>query len=77
MYKCDNCKEVSNPGESLNKVVVETRQVVYENKVEKGKGVDKTIKEFITNGTEIVKEEKWCGECYERQEKNKKVIEIN
>ncbi len=51
-YRCEECGKVSKPGEKQNRIVVETREVDYEQK------------DFTrTKGWEIVREIKVCDKC--------------
>lgn len=53
MYYCDGCKQFSRPGEPLNLVVAEKRDMEYTNDHKK------------TRGWEIVREERLCPRCSE------------
>ena len=64
MFKCNNCGKSSKPGERPIKRTVESREVVYNNRVKKVDDDDAvTIREFDTNGHEIVKEVSICAKC--------------
>jgi hypothetical protein len=71
MFKCQSCRKVSQPRESQNTIVVETRPVVYTRLVqsavvhEDGQ-VSPAIEETIGHGSEIVREIKVCGTCAAR-----------
>jgi len=58
MFICDYCHKCSKSGEPCNKVVTEIRNRVYKN--------DEGI--IIGKGWEIVKEEKRCNNCKDKQE---------
>jgi hypothetical protein len=57
MYICADCSEVSNPGEKLNKVTLQTRRAVYK---------DITGRQ-ISEGNEIVKEIGVCTSCFDER----------
>jgi len=60
MYKCQECGKISKAGETVNKIVTETRKKEYEFEIQKGRNtITKTSK-----GSEIVKEIEVCEECY-------------
>jgi hypothetical protein len=65
MFKCSNCKCQSQPREKENKVVVQSRKVVYDYKKDvvddKGRFVEK---DFQSIGSEIIKEASVCDSCF-------------
>ena len=61
MYRCQKCNNLSTAKEKQNKLVVETRNVSYTNKVI----VNEKPKEIQSTGWEIVREIKVCNSCYE------------
>jgi len=61
MYKCDNCGKLTQPKQSILKVVVEKRNKIY------GKKFDEVSKKYVEiKGQEIVKELNVCPKCYEK-----------
>lgn len=61
MYKCQKCGRLTKPGEKQNKLVVQTREKTYINKViENKREIEK-----VTTGFEIAKEINVCDKCYE------------
>ena len=67
MYKCQECGKISEPRETVNKLVTETRKKEYEFEVQKGRN---TITKN-SQGWEIVKEIEVCKECYNKLNKEK------
>lgn len=63
MFRCEKCNKISKPREKMHKVITETREKVYENKIKTKNG--ESIKE--TFGTEIVKEISLCENCYKEE----------
>lgn len=55
MFKCDKCRRITEPGEAMTRVVVETRHRDYHN----ADGV------LVGTGYETVREEQRCGRCKE------------
>jgi hypothetical protein len=55
MFYCGNCNKLTQPNESANHVVVNTRKKTYENRAKE--------KVLISEGFEIVKEILVCKEC--------------
>jgi hypothetical protein len=53
MYRCEECKRVTNPGEKQNRVVVEKREKIYSSN-----------DNCTSKGFEIVKEKVVCGICF-------------
>jgi len=64
MFICDRCHKVTEPYETCNKVVVETRYKTYHNIRMVGKPPMQNEKHFETKGMEIAKEESLCTKCY-------------
>jgi len=64
MFICDKCKQSTQSREACNRLVVETRPKVYQQKVLLGEPPFQTEKIHESRGTEIVKELKLCGKCY-------------
>jgi len=54
MFKCDECKRVSEPREKQHKIVTQRRNVKYAN------GSDCSV------GWEIVRESKLCEDCHDK-----------
>ena len=63
MFRCelDGCNRVTEPGQPVNKIVTEWRQMTYEHKVKRGKHRGEI---YTTTGREIAQEIKVCPECY-------------
>lgn len=55
MFICEECKRVTEPGETRILVVVETRKKTYTNP-----------DDSLTHGVEIVKEKAICPRCAEK-----------
>jgi hypothetical protein len=75
MFKCYNCKELSQSRDKAYSVVLKTRDKSYENyrrsKFPRGyrsENEEDSPREKIirTKGWEIVQEEKFCKSCYEK-----------
>ena len=64
MFRCDQCGNISQPGEGCNKVVVATRPKVYFMK-EKEDSIE------VGRGHETVREIKLCLGCFRASEKGK------
>jgi hypothetical protein len=62
MYRCDKCKNVSKPRESMHRVIVQTRDRVYNN----ADGIE------VGRGKETVREIKLDTACFEAQLKETK-----
>lgn len=63
MYRCEDCKQVSKPGEDLQVVVSETRSRKYDNTMPINGTLAKTDETRFTEGWEIVSEVKVCRGC--------------
>ena len=61
MFKCEKCGKVTQPGDKINKKVVETREREYTSII----GYDKNDKPIYktSTGWEIVKEINVCDNC--------------
>lgn len=70
MYRCEECNQVSKPGERLNKIVTQTRFARY---------TDKSTGKIVGQGQEIVKEKGLCISCYndERIDELDKALSAN
>ncbi len=78
MYRCETCNKVSRPRDSQQRVVVETRPVVYRKMVEEvttfaedpvhGPTPPTTslVEKVIGEGWEVVREVKVCAPCATR-----------
>ncbi len=55
MFKCDNCKRITQPREKLTKYPVEYRDRVYQ--------YERKRRTIATYGKEIVKEINLCEDC--------------
>ena len=60
-FICDSCGNFTLPGVSMNHVIIQTRHRVYEKTVKDKNGF---LRHFKSEGSEIVKEEKYCPRCY-------------
>lgn len=63
MFRCENenCGALTSLRQPENKVVLETRQKTYENKIRRGKQKGTIL---TTHGSEIVKEIRVCPQCF-------------
>jgi len=64
VFICDECHQVTQPGESANKIIVESREKVYEKKTKDKNGF---VRVKYSKGIEIVKEIKVCHRCKDRR----------
>lgn len=64
MFICDICKQSTKAGVSCNRLVVETRPKIYQQKILVGEPPHQLEKIKESKGTEIARELKLCGECY-------------
>ncbi len=59
MYRCQKCNNLSSPKDKQNKLVVQTRDVSYNNTII----VNEKPKDIVSQGWEIVREIKVCNGC--------------
>lgn len=60
MFKCQKCNKLSKPKETQNKLLVESRNVSYNNIVKDKESKSRAI---TSSGWEIVKELTVCKKC--------------
>jgi hypothetical protein len=60
MFKCDECRNVSEPGQTSRALVSRKRQRSYELLDKEGRRVR------VVSGWEIVRERRLCAQCYEK-----------
>lgn len=70
MYRCQECNQISKPGQRLNKITTQTRFARY---------TDKSTGRIVGQGQEIVKEKGLCLSCYndERIDELDKALSAN
>ena len=63
MYKCDNCRKFSKPGDKLTKVVVEERRVTYPARYKEDEFGKQVCIDKGGEGFEIAMEVDCCPAC--------------
>jgi hypothetical protein len=64
MFKCDDCSKITRPRQKEIRKIVAKREKEYKLTDEKGRPLtDRDGNQRITQGWEIVKEIRVCGEC--------------
>jgi hypothetical protein len=68
MFRCDQCGNLAQPGETCHRVVTETRDVVhpYRGRVHRLKNAGEPVYRDDPGGTgtQTVREAKLCTQCY-------------
>lgn len=60
MFKCDECRNVSEPGQTSRALVSRKRPRSYELLDKEGRRIR------VVSGWEIVREQRLCAQCYEK-----------